>query len=110
MLLLARMIAEVAPPRAGSHPGHSMDQPGGFPIPDLTARPINVEEYHEHAPEKFELLAGYLFSGPADPEPRHRLLALLLVNVGLVEAVRLAPEALWREALRSVYGTGGSAV
>ena len=35
---------------------------------------------------------------------RRRLLALLLVNVGLLEAVKLAPEARWREALDRAHG------
>jgi len=50
------------------------------------------------------LLGGYLFDAADHPDARRRLLRLLLVNVGLLEAVRLVPEERWREALRRVYG------
>jgi len=78
------------------------------PIPDLEARPITMQEYHEYAPEKFELLGGYLFLPGEYPEPRVKLLRLLLANVGLLEAVRLAPEQQWRTALERVYGRARS--
>ena len=75
-----------------------------LPMADLEPRPITMDEYQAHTPEKFELLHGYLFA-PADyPDERRQLLGLLLVNVGLIEAVRLVPEARWREALTRVYG------
>ncbi|HJS43334.1 MAG TPA: hypothetical protein VJ755_07655 [Gemmatimonadales bacterium] len=80
-----------------------MQAPDQLPIPDLEARAINVEEFRANTPEKFELLKGYLFDTYEHAESRQRLLSLLLVNVGLLDAVRLAPEALWREALRRVY-------
>lgn len=80
------------------------DSPVSTLVPALEARRINRDEYHEYAPEKFELLDGYLFLPGDDPEPRLKLLRLLLVNVGLREAVRLAPAQLWREALVRVYG------
>ena len=78
-----------------------------LPVPDLGRQRINVDQYHAYAPEKFELMDGYLFYGPDLPEHRLRLLKLLLVNVGLVEAVKLAPAERWREALESVYGSSG---
>jgi hypothetical protein len=80
-----------------------MHAPDQLPIPDLEARPINVEQFQAYTPEKFELLQGYLFDTHEYPESRRRLLDLLLVNVGLLDAVRLAPEERWREALRRVY-------
>lgn len=61
-------------------------------------------QYRSYAPEKFELWDGYLFSGPEYPEDRHGLLRLLLVNVGLLEAVKLVPEQRWQESLGRVYG------
>jgi hypothetical protein len=76
-----------------------------LPIPNLEARPITVEQCRAHTPEKFELWEGYLFHAADDPDARHRLLGLLLVNVGLLEAVRLVPEERWREALERVYGS-----
>ena len=76
-----------------------------LPIPNLEARPITAEQYHAHTPEKFELWGGYLFHAAADPDARRRLLGLLLVNVGLLEAVRLVSEERWREALERVYGS-----
>jgi hypothetical protein len=75
-----------------------------LPPPDMGPQAITVAQYRSHAPEKFELWEGYLFTGPDYPEERHRLLSLLLVNVGLLEAVKLAPEERWREALEQVYG------
>ena len=50
-------------------------------------------------PEKMELIEGRLFW-----IKRHRLgmLAAMLEQVGLKEAVRLAPKSLWLEALNQV--------
>jgi len=76
------------------------------PIPDLEARAITMQEYSGYAPENFELIAGYLFLPGEYPELRLKLLRLLLVNVGLREAVRLAPEQRWREALERAYAPG----
>ncbi len=53
----------------------------GLPVPDLEPRPITSQR-------------------------RRELLQLLLANAGLLEAVRLAPQELWRDALRRVYGLG----
>jgi hypothetical protein len=74
------------------------------PVPDLDPKPIKLDQYLEMTPEKLELIEGYLIDGPQYPEQRRDLLQLLLTNEGLVEAVRLAPEERWREALRRVYG------
>ena len=78
-----------------------------LPMPELEPRPISLEEYQALTPEKLELLRGYLIAPADEPEERRRLLALLLVNVGLVEAVKLAPPARWREALDRAYGAKG---
>jgi hypothetical protein len=72
-------------------------------VPELEDREITVEEYYEYAPEKFELIEGYLFLPRRYSELRLKLLRLLLVNVGLREAVKLAPEERWREALDRAY-------
>jgi hypothetical protein len=74
------------------------------PVPSLEARPITLEQYEAFTPEKLELWQGYLISPPDYPEERRSLLLLLLVNEGLLEAVRLAPPDQWRAALRQVYG------
>ncbi len=79
--------------------------PDQLPLPTLEAHAIDVEEFRAYTPEKFELLDGYLFDTRQHTESRRRLLHLLLVNVGLLEAVRLAPEERWREALQRVYET-----
>ena len=76
-----------------------------LPIPGLEPRPVTLEEYHTDTPEKFELWGGYLFHAADYPDARRQLLGLLLVNVGLLEAVRLVPEERWREALERVYGS-----
>ena len=75
-----------------------------LPAPNLTPRLITLDEYHAHAPEKVELIEGFVFTPPEYGAGRE-CLRLLLVNLGLLEAVRLAPEASWREALRQVYGS-----
>lgn len=74
------------------------------PVPDLEPRRITLEQYLALTPEKLELFGGYLIGGPDWPEERRNLLSLLLVNEGLLEAVRLAPPERWRAALRQVYG------
>ena len=51
---------------------------------------------YERAPEKLELIRGRLCWSE---EARLLLLGLLLENVGLNAAVRLAPPERWREAL-----------
>ncbi len=75
-----------------------------LPVPELEPRSITLDEYRAFTPEKLELLSGYLITPPGSPDARRSLLALLLVNVGLLEAVKLAPEARWREALDRVHG------
>ena len=74
------------------------------PVPQLERQPINGDQYMAFTPEKLELSEGYLIHGPRYPKGRRDLLMLLLVNQGLLEAVRLAPPQLWREAIRQVYG------
>ncbi|MEX2156153.1 MAG: hypothetical protein WD773_04880 [Gemmatimonadales bacterium] len=74
-------------------------------VPDLEPRAITIDEYYAYAPEKVELLGGYLFLPAEYPEPRRKLLQLLLVNIGLLEAVRLVPEDRWREAFERVYSS-----
>jgi len=82
------------------------EKPRALPIADLLPRPITMQDYHSYAPEKLELIGGFLINGAANPEERRALLGLLLVNVGLLDAVRLAPEKLWGEALAQVYSKG----
>ena len=77
---------------------------GERPVPDLEPRAITFEQYFDLTPEKLELVEGYLIDGPDYGERRRNLLLLLLVNEGLLQAVRLAPPERWRAALREVYG------
>ena len=84
-----------------------VDTKAELPVPGLEPQPITMEQYHAYAPEKFELWEGYLFLPGEYPDLRHQLLGLLLVNVGLLEAVRLVPAERWREALQRVYGEQG---
>lgn len=83
-----------------------MNTPQSLPplVPGLEPRRITVEEYHAYAPEKVELLDGYVFGSPDYPESGQKTLLVLLTNMGLVEAVRSVPEDRWREALERVYG------
>jgi len=87
-------------------PTMNSEKPRALPIADLLPRPITMQDYHSYAPEKLELIGGFLINGAANPEERRALLGLLLVNVGLLDAVRLAPEKLWGEALAQVYSKG----
>jgi hypothetical protein len=75
-----------------------------LPVPDLEPRPITADEYMAHTPEKLELWSGYLIHPPEDHEARRALLALLMTNLGLLDAVRLAPRRRWIEALARAYG------
>ena len=75
---------------------------GTFDI-GLEGRRWKVTRFDELAtvlPEKMELIDGKLFWSE-----RHRLgmLGAMLEQVGLVDAVRLAPKELWLEALRQAY-------
>ncbi len=77
-------------------------EPGTFEI-GLEGRLWNVDRFHALdtvLPEKMELIEGKLFWSE-----RHRLgmLGAMLEQVGLVEAVKLAPKELWLEALRQAY-------
>ena len=51
------------------------------------------------APEKMEMIDGKLYW---DEEERLYVLAMLLENVGMKAAIRLAPTELWRGALDEV--------
>lgn len=78
-----------------------------LPLPGLEPGPITLDEYMDFTPEKLELWSGYLIDPPDWPEQRRNLLALLLVNCGLVEAVGLAPRTLWMEALDRAHPSDG---
>ena len=75
------------------------------PLPGLEAQPITFDQYRALTPEKLELMSGYLIAPASWRDERRRLLTALLINVGLVDTVRLAPESLWREALERAYGS-----
>ena len=65
----------------------------------LEGRRWTVDEFHARGdalPEKMELIDGRLFWSQ---EERLALLAALLEQVGLIEAVRLAPRERWLAAL-----------
>jgi hypothetical protein len=55
--------------------------------------------YCEYIPEKLELCDGILIG---DKEQARKLLLLLLYNIGLEEAVKLAPKELWKQALKNI--------
>ena len=75
------------------------DQNLPLPMPGLDPQALTADQYFAFTREKLELIQGYLIDAREWPEQRMQLLALLLVNVGLVEAVKLAPRARWLEAL-----------
>ena len=44
-----------------------MNQPDQIlPAPGMEPQRVDIDQYHAYAPEKFELLDGYLFYGPED--------------------------------------------
>lgn len=55
----------------------------------------------ELCPEKFEMIRGMLFWTEED---RRNVLALLLENVGVDQAVRLGDPQVWRAAVASLPG------
>jgi hypothetical protein len=75
-----------------------------LPEPGLEPRPVGFHEFQALTPEKLELFSGYLIAPADSPDERRKLLVLLLVNLGLVEAVKLAPEEIWRDALARAFG------
>ncbi len=75
-----------------------------LPHPRRWPEPITLEQYTAFTPEKLELVKGYLIAGPDDTQDRLNLLALLLANCGLEEAVNLASPEDWRDALDRSWG------
>lgn len=67
--------------------------------PDLKPQLVNYEMFCDYTPEKLELLDGILLG---DIEESKKLLLLLLYNIGLEEAVKLAPKELWEQAINSL--------
>lgn len=61
------------------------------------SRRITVQELDACCPEKIELIEGQLFWSEED---RLRMLALLLANVGIDQAVRLGRREDWEAALK----------
>ncbi len=74
-----------------------------LPDPRPWPGPITAEQYRAFTPQKLELIDGYLLSGSETCQERVDLLALLLANCGLEEAVKLASPDDWREALERSY-------
>jgi hypothetical protein len=86
------------------------EEASGLPAVDppwdirLEGRRWTVDLFHARGdalPEKMELIDGRLFWSQRE---RLAMLAALLENVGLAEAVRLAPREHWLEALDSEPG------
>ena len=77
-------------------------EPGTFDI-GLEGRRWKVDRFLELEtvlPEKMELIDGKLFWSERE---RLGMLAAMLEQVGLVDAVKLAPKELWLDALRQAY-------
>ncbi|HEX3046720.1 MAG TPA: hypothetical protein VHY08_18340 [Bacillota bacterium] len=65
-------------------------------LPELKPQLIDAEMFDDYTPEKLELFDGVLLG---DIEEAKKLLLLLLFNIGLEEAVKLAPKELWEQAI-----------
>jgi len=73
----------------------------------LEGRPWTVDLFYARGnvlPERMELIDGRLFWSQRE---RLGMLAALLENVGLAEAVRLAPRERWLEALDALDRESG---
>ena len=75
-----------------------------LPEPNVMPAPISGAQYQQFAPQKFELIGGYLFDGPVNHQERINLLALLMTNEGLARVLLLAPEEKWRAAMQQIFG------
>jgi hypothetical protein len=84
------------------------NDPGPAPMPDVAwdirrqGRAWVGQEArarYELTPEKFEMVDGKLFW---DDTQRLTLLALLLENVGVDQAIRLGDPEVWRSAIREL--------
>ena len=60
--------------------------------PEMWGRPLTLDEYHEHAPEKLELIRGEIREG-------EKLLLLVLTSLGLRRAAELVGPERWKKAL-----------
>jgi hypothetical protein len=56
---------------------------------------ITTEEFEQGAGGKIELVGGYVRIGGGAKAARVKLLRLLMVNVGLVETLKLVPLETW---------------
>ena len=74
------------------------------PEPRRWPEPITIEQYRAFMPDKLELVDGYLIDGPDRPERRLALLALLLTNCGLEDAMFLTHKDDVRDAVDRVFG------
>jgi hypothetical protein len=74
-----------------------------LPEPYWWPRPITPEQYLAFTPAKLDLVSGYLIADEDSNRERLELLALLLTNCGLDEAVKLASPEHWRNALEHSY-------
>lgn len=84
-------------------------EPGGvavgeLPIPGLEPRGVTLEEFTRFMPRSLGFTGDDTPENPDEASSRRRVLALLLVNTGLAEAVRFAPREAWLQALDREYG------
>ncbi|NMM65458.1 hypothetical protein HBE96_23045 [Clostridium sp. P21] len=66
--------------------------------PTIKGQKLNLEDYDRYTPEKFEYYNGYVFG---DKITTCKLISLLMVNVGIEAVIKLAPKAMWEEALKN---------
>lgn len=78
--------------------------PVDLPEPKVMPAPITEMQFLQFAPQKTELVSGYLYDGPINHQERINMLALLMTNEGLARVLLLAPEAQWRAALKQIFG------
>lgn len=70
-----------------------------LPTAEVAPRGLTLAEVEACMPDRIPFFGGEPVDEPEDHDRRIRLLAMILVNVGLKEAVRLAPRERWLEAL-----------
>lgn len=75
-----------------------------LPVPGLEPRGVTLEEFMRLMPPTLGFIGDGTPEDPDEARSQRQVLALLLVNTGLADAVRLAPRQTWLEALEATYG------
>jgi hypothetical protein len=87
-----RRLEEAAHPGLGRTNGQTPPAVEAAPTPDAMGRPLTVEEFTAHAPEKLELVDGRIHGDKG-------LLLLILTSLGLRRAAALVGHETWKKGM-----------